>query len=153
MMLKILILISTFSLGVFLGTQLAEAVLVVPYWKNMPPQVFFEFYKEYGGKLHEFYAPLTIFSTLLPLATLGYCLVARHKVDWLLWLMVTFSILFFSTFFLYFKEANLSFTERTITDEALPQELMKWAKWHWARVVCELIAFVCGLLLLLKSNK
>jgi Domain of unknown function (DUF1772) len=153
MTLKILLLLSTCSLGIFFGTQLAEAALIVPYWKELSADNFFAFYKTYGKKLHQFYAPLTIAATILPILTFVYYLVIdKSKTDFLMWLMTAFAILFFATFFLYFKEANLSFTERTISNEALTKELIKWEKWHWGRVVCEGVAFVCGLILLLKSK-
>lgn len=150
MILKILLLLSTFMLGIFLGTQIAEAALIVPYWKGLSADVFFVFYKIYGKKIHQFYAPLTIAATILPIATLAYSLFDKSKADLLMWLMTVFAVLFFATFFLYFKETNISFTERSISNEALPKELITWGKWHWGRIVCEAIAFSCGLILLLK---
>jgi hypothetical protein len=150
MILKILLLLSTCTLGTFFGTQLAEAALIVPYWKDLSANDFFAFYKNYGKKLHQFYAPLTIAATILPIATLVFSLFSKSNTDLLMWLMVGFCILFFATYFVYFKEANLSFTERTIANESLSQELLRWERWHWGRVVCEGIAFACGLILLLK---
>jgi hypothetical protein len=150
MTLKILLLLSTCSLGIFFGTQLAEAALIVPFWKELSADNFFAFYKTYGKKLNQFYAPLTIAATILPIVTLVCSLFQKSKTDLLLWLMVAFAILFFATFFIYFKEANLSFADRSISNEKLPQELIKWGNWHWGRVVCEAFAFGCGLILLLK---
>lgn len=149
---KILLLLSTCTLGVFLGSQLAEAVLIVPYWKELSSDGFFMFYEAYGTKLYHFYAPLTIASTILPTITFVFSLLSKSKTDVLMWLMFIFSLLFFSTFFIYFKEANLSFAERSISNEALQNELIKWGNWHWIRVFCEAIAFVCGLILLLKAK-
>jgi hypothetical protein len=150
MSLKTILLLSTGTLGVFLGTQLAEAALIVPYWKGLSPDDFFAFYKTYGHKLHLFYSPLTIVATILPIIAIVWSLALKQKTDPLMWVMVIFTLLFFSTFFLYFKDVNLSFMERTITDKFLPQKLTEWANWHWARVSCEFIAFVCGLILLTK---
>jgi Domain of unknown function (DUF1772) len=147
---KILLLLSTCTLGIFLGTQVAEAALIVPYWKELSADDFFSFYKTYGKNLHQFYAPLTIAATILPIATFIYSLFDKSKVDLLMLIMTVFTVLFFATFFLYFKEANISFTERTISNETLPGELIKWGKWHWGRVACEAVAFICGLILLLK---
>jgi hypothetical protein len=152
MTLKILLLLSTCILGVFLGTQLTEAALIVPYWKELSADSFFAFYKTYGKKIHQFYSPLTIASTILPIVTFVCYLFVKSKTDFLMWLMTTFAVLFFATYFLYFKEANISFTERTISNEALAEELITWGKWHWGRVVCEAVAFGCGLILLLKTE-
>lgn len=150
MALKILLLLSTCTLGVFLGTQLAEAVLIVPYWKNLTSDAFFEFHKTYGKKLYQFYAPLTIVATILPAITFIYSLLNNSKTDILMWFMFIFTLLFFATFYVYFKEANLSFAERTISNESLSGELIKWENWHWARIFCEAIAFICGVILLIK---
>jgi hypothetical protein len=152
MALKILLFLSTCSLGIFLGTQLAEAVLLVPYWKELSSDDFFILHKTYGKRLYQFYAPITIAATIFPTITFVYSLLNKPKIDILMWLMLIFTLLFFATYYIYFKEANLSFAERTISNEALPNELIKWGKWHWARVSCEAIAFVCGLILLSKSE-
>jgi hypothetical protein len=149
---KILLILSTCILGVFFGTQLVEAVLIVPYWKELSANNFFEFYKTYGEKLHQFYAPLTIVSTMLPITIFVYYLFSKSKTELLMWLMTVSTILFFVTFFLYFKEANLNFTERIISNKELAYELIIWGKWHWGRVVCEAIAFGCSLILLLKCK-
>jgi hypothetical protein len=151
-MLKTLLLLSTGTLGVFLGTQLAEAALIVPYWKGLSADEFFAFYKSYGAKLHQFYAPLTIAATLLPIATLACSILVKPKTDYLMWLMAGFAILFFATFFVYFKAANLGFTERTLSNEALPRALVQWGNWHWGRVLCECGTFICGLILLARSK-
>jgi Domain of unknown function (DUF1772) len=150
MVLKFLLLLSTGTLGVFLGTQIAEGALIVPYWKGLLSSDFFAFYKTYGEKLYQFYSPLTILATVLPITTFAYSLLTKPKTDILMWLMLIFTILFFATFFVYFKEANISFTDRTLSDEALPNELIKWGNWHWTRVFCEAVAFICGLILLLR---
>lgn len=67
-------------------------------------------------------------------------------------MMVSFSLLFFATYFVYFKEANLSFAERTLSDEALRSELVIWGCWHWTRVFFEGVAFFSGLMLSAKSR-
>jgi len=52
--------------------------------------------------------------------------------------------------YLYFKNANSIFAERSITDQELPNELIKWANWHWGRIFFECIAFLSSLFLLMK---
>lgn len=150
--LKSLLLLSTCSLGIFFGTQLTEAILFVPYWKNLSADDFFTLHKIYGKKLHLFYAPLTIIAAILPVVTLIYSLISNAKTDFLLWTMSLFTILFFSSYYLYFKEANTAFANRLISNETLPLELIKWGNWHWGRVICEAIAFTSGLFLLLKMK-
>ncbi|MFM8912824.1 MAG: hypothetical protein ACKOE6_07915 [Flammeovirgaceae bacterium] len=147
---KTILLLSTATLGVFLGTQLAEAALIVPYWKGLSPDDFFAFYKTYGQGLYQFYSPLTIAATVLPILTLTWNLLTKQKIDFFMWTMVVFTLLFFASFFVYFKEANLSFTERTISNELLPNKLVEWGNWHWGRVICEGVAFASALVLLMR---
>lgn len=142
---KTLLLLSTFTLGMFFGTQLAEAALIVPYWKALSSDGFFDFYITYGDGLHQFYAPLTLAATIFPTLTIAHSLLTKSKTDMLIWMMFIFTLLFFATYFVYFKEANLSFAERTLSNEALQTELIIWGYWHWTRVFFEGVAFVCGL--------
>ena len=150
MTIELLLLLSSGTLGIFLGAQIAEAVLFVPYWKAMRADDFFELHKAFGKKIYQFFAPLTIAATVLPLITVGYNLAYSFKLQLLWILMGVATLLFFSTYFLYFKKANRSFAERSISNEELPSELVRWGNWHWGRIVFEFIAFGCSLLLLLK---
>lgn len=144
-----LLILSTGILGIFLGAQITEAVLFVPYWKSLQADDFFELHKTYGKKIHQFFAPLTIAATLIPLATAGYQIVQQAE-NQLLWGVMGFATLaFFSTYFLYFKKANQSFADRSLSNEALPLELNKWGNWHWGRICFEAIALLSALVLLL----
>lgn len=148
---KILLLLSTGCLGIFLGTQIAEACLIVPYWKKLSPDKFFDFYRTHGQKLHKFYAPLTILATLSTLCTVALFLLKGSEEMVNLLLIGISTLVFFSTYFMFFKNANKRFSEKSISNKDLPSELVRWANWHWARVTFECIAFVLSLLLLLKS--
>ena len=65
----ILQLLSAGVLGIFVGAQICEGALFVPYWKSLPAADFFELHKTYGRKIYQFFAPLTIIATVLPLLT------------------------------------------------------------------------------------
>lgn len=145
---EILLLLSSGTLGIFLGAQIAEAILFVPYWKAMSPNDFFELHKTYGKKIHQFFAPLTIAATLLPLFAVGINIINRSGNQILFALMGFSTLIFFSTYFLYFKKANKSFAERSLSNEALSDELIRWGNWHWGRICFEFVAFTCSLLLL-----
>ncbi|MEM7548036.1 MAG: hypothetical protein AAF363_00065 [Bacteroidota bacterium] len=146
-----LLLISSGLLGIFLGAQIAEAMLLVPYWKALSPEHFFELHRTYGKKIHQFFAPITIAATILPLITVANSLISDAKDQLLLVTMGVSTLLFFSSYFLYFKKANRSFFNRSISDEALPSALKKWGVWHWGRIVFEFIAFSCSLILLMNA--
>jgi len=144
-----LLLLSSGLLGIFLGAQITEAILFVPYWKDLPPNDFFELYKAYGRKIYKFFAPLTILATILPLVTVIYHLINQSNGRIFLMLMGVSTLIFFSTYFLYFKKANKSFAERSIPNSKLTGELVKWGNWHWGRIFFECIAFCISLFLLL----
>jgi hypothetical protein len=150
MLFEILIALSTGVLGIFLGAQITEGVLFVPYWKALPPKDFFELHQTYGKKIYSFFAPLTIIATLIPLLTLGYGFSTNTHSNLPLILMGLFTALFFSTYFLYFKRANKLFTEASISYEDLPAELNKWGNWHWGRIVFEFLAFTCSIVVLVN---
>lgn len=142
---EILYFLSAGILGIFLGAQICEGALFVPYWKSMNPNIFFEMYKTSGKKIHQFFAPLTIIATIIPIATAIYAAIHGLEGSIFALLMGVFTLLFFSTYFIYFKQANKRFSEASIPYQELPKELNKWGKWHWSRVGLELIAFLFSL--------
>lgn len=146
---SLLLLVSSGVLGVFLGAQIAEACLFVPIWKKMDPDDFFEQHDSVAPLIYRFFAPLTVAATLIPLAAVAVNLFLSSAQSGLLWIMGLSTLAFFSTYFLYFKEANQKFADRALSNAELPDELNKWGKWHWARIVFELIAFACSLTILL----
>lgn len=150
MLFEILSALSTGVLGIFLGAQITEGVLFVPYWKALPPKEFFELHQTYGKKIYQFFAPLTIAATLLPLLTLAYGFYTNVNDQLPLVFMGLFTVVFFSTYYLYFKNANNLFAEARIPYKDLPAELNKWGKWHWGRIVFEFIAFICSIVVLIN---
>ena len=120
---NILLLSSTGVLGVFLGAQIAEACLFVPIWKKMNPDDFFEQHKSFGPLIYRFFAPITIAATVIPLVTVAVNLFFNAEQLILTLILGVSTLIFFSTYFLYFKEANQKFSDRLLTNEELPSEL------------------------------
>lgn len=147
----ILLLLSSAVLGVFLGTQIAEAFLIVPYWKVLSPDDFFDLHKKFAQKLYDFYAPLTILATVVPLVTVGYHFIIPTKEKLLFAFLALSTLMYFLTYFIYFKKANNAFKNREISDNALSKEIVMWGNWHWGRIAFEFIAFVIVLVLLFKN--
>ncbi|MGG8495151.1 hypothetical protein ACQY1Q_01930 [Tenacibaculum sp. TC6] len=148
---NILIAISSGSLGFFLGTQLTEALLMVPYWKNLTSNDFFQLHETYGNKIYRFFAPITIIATIIPLVTAILIIQSSNTFQWTALIMGTCTLGFFITYFVYFKRANKNFANRSIHDNELPYALKKWEYWHWTRISLESIAFLCSLFLLIKN--
>jgi len=86
---------------------------------------------------------------MIPLATVVVNLIQSTGQTALFLVLGISTLAFFSTYFLYFKEANQKFADRTISNAELPEELLKWDKWHWVRIVFEVIAFLSALIILL----
>ena len=143
----ILILISSAVMGIFLGAQIAEALLIVPYWKSLTAEQFYAFYKRYGDGLHRFFAPLTVAATILPILLFVVGLLTDDKRLDLLVALICCVALFFSTFFVFFKKANDRFRTQDIEPSQLPKALKIWGKWHWLRISFECLAFLILLIL------
>ena len=144
-MIELLYALAAGILGIFAGAQIAEGVLLVPYWKSMEADAFYKDHKTMGPKIYKFFAPLTIAATLIPIGTMIYALMIDAPGRVAMLLSGFFTLLFFSTFYLYFKKANQQFADATLSDEELALELIKWGKWHWTRICFELAALICAL--------
>jgi len=150
-MIEICYAVSVGILGIFTGAQLTEGILFIPYWKSLEPKAFFLLHKTYGPKIYQFFAPLTIVATIIPVGTAIYSLAIDSQAKIFSALMGVFTLLFFATYFLYFKKANKSFEEASLTDEELPVELDRWTKWHWARIYLEMGALICSLIAIVRN--
>ena len=148
-MIELLYALTAGILGIFAGAQIAEGVLFVPYWKSMKPAEFYKDHKVFGPIIYKFFAPLTIAATLIPIGTMIYAWSTDAPGKMASLLTGFFTLLFFATFFLYFKKANQSFADASLSEEELPLELIKWGKWHWTRIYFELAALVCALIALI----
>lgn len=146
---NILLLSSSLILGIFLGAQIAEACLFVPIWKKMNPDDFFEQHESVGPIIYRFFAPITIAATVIPLIAVLVNLVFNSNQLMLLYILAGATLIFFSTYFLYFKEANQMFADRSISNEDLENELVRWGNWHWFRIIFEAIAFLSTVTILL----
>jgi len=53
--------------SIFIGSQLTEAILLVPYWQSLSTSEFYTYYQEFGPSIGRFYTILTIIAALIPL--------------------------------------------------------------------------------------
>ncbi len=146
----VLLFTSAIILGIFLGAQICEGVLFVPYWKSLSPKDFFDLHKTFGKKIYQFFAPLTISATVIPLVTTAYSFYSSSESFPATLGMAIFTLLFFSTYFMYFKKANQGFATQSLAFEELPNELNRWGNWHWGRIALEFIAFIFALIALIQ---
>ena len=149
-MIELLYGLSVGILGIFLGTQIAEGALFVPYWKSMKPSEFFNLHKTYGSRLYKFFAPITILATFIPITAAVYATYSNASGQLASLVAGVMAFSFFITFPIYFKKANQSFADASLSEEELPKELTRWGNWHWARVCMELVAFVSSIVALMQ---
>lgn len=151
-MIEILHGLSVGILGIFVGTQIAEGALFVPYWKKLPAAEFFALHKTYGPKIYKFFAPITMGATFIPVVTAVYSVLTDADGQGASIVTAVLCLMFFFTYPIYFKRANQAFADASLSEAELPRELIKWGKWHWARVYMELGAFSGSIVALSQSS-
>jgi len=131
-MIDALNLMATIFLGLYAGSLLTEAMILVPYWRRMPADEFFGLHSELGPRLFRYFAPLTIV-TVGCAVVVPFLNASDRNTLWLISALLAASALII--FFIYFKKANKSFANHSLNDSQLPGELKRWASWHWLRTV------------------
>jgi hypothetical protein len=140
--------LSAAGLALFVGALLTEAIVLVPMWRTLQPQEFFALHATHAHRLYKFFAPLTASATILAVAAAGTSLASGHSGRVASVVAAALALVILSTYFLYFRRANASFAEASVTHEKLPAELARWAAWHWFRTAIGLVALAATLLAL-----
>jgi hypothetical protein len=140
--------LSAAGLALFVGALLTEAIVLVPMWRTLQPQEFFTLHAAHAHRLYKFFAPLTASATVLAVIAAVTSLASGHSGRVPSVVAAALALLILSTYFLYFRRANASFAEASITHEKLPAELARWAAWHWFRTAIGLVALASTLLAL-----
>src|SRR5262245_34939943 len=117
--------------------MLTEGYVLVPYWRSLPPAEFFAWYAANDARLLGFFGPLTAATTIVVALAAACAGAVRHPGRWPAALAAALVLFALATFFVYFEAANASFTAATAV---LPDELGRWATWHWTRTVASLVA-------------
>ncbi|MBC8115645.1 MAG: DUF1772 domain-containing protein [Candidatus Saccharimonas sp.] len=136
------------SLALFVGALLTEALVLVPMWRTLAPHDFFTLHAAHAHRLYAFFAPLTVSATLLSVVAAVTSVATDRRQTPASVVAALLALVILSTYGLYFRRANASFAEASITPEALPAELARWASWHWFRTTIGLAALAAALLAL-----
>ncbi|MEM8895061.1 MAG: hypothetical protein AAGC88_10820 [Bacteroidota bacterium] len=139
--------------SIFLGSQITEGVLLVPYWKSLSANDFYAYYQQFGPLINRFYTVLTIAAALVPVAIAIYS--KRYDPSGFKPALAStfFAVLFIACFYIYFKGANEFFFQAALSEEALVQELVTWGYWHWGRIVLEFAALIFLIVALVKMRR
>lgn len=140
--------LSAAGLALFVGALLTEAMVLVPMWRTLQPEEFFRLHAAHAYRLYAFFAPLTVSATLLAVVAAAASVAANRPGSSASVVAAILALVILSTYGLYFRRANASFAEASITHEELPAELARWASWHWFRTIVGLVALASALLAL-----
>ena len=132
-------------LGLFTGSLLTEAILLVPYWRTMDPGKFLAQHHTMRDRLYNYFAPLTIAATTIPLVTAIYLQVSGGVAATAWTTVAVMMVAILAIYFAYFKSANKSFETGSVGIEGLPGELQRWQRWHWLRTIIAGVAFLAAI--------
>jgi hypothetical protein len=147
---QFLLVFSVAIFAVFIGSQITEGVILVPYWQSLSTKEFYIYYNNFGPKIGLFYTVLTIIAALIPIVISVYCKSINSKAFKFSLISSLLAILFVSSFYIYFKGTNELFYQAYFNDAQLKKELIIWASWHWSRVFVEILSLVFLILALIK---
>jgi len=150
---KFLFYFSIVFFSIFIGSQITEGVLLVPYWQSLSSVEFYSYYKEFGSSIDSFYRVLTIIAVLIPIAITIYCWLTTSNALRFALCSSIFAILFISLFFIYFKDTNELFYQAAFSDTDLQKEFISFSYWHWSRVVLEIVSLIFLILALIKIQE
>lgn len=145
-MIELLNMLATTALGLFAGSLLTEALLLVPFFRSLNFADFNRLHEEFGPRLYRYYAPLTTIAVVLPLAAATATTLGHAGNSFLSWVTAGLGLVILSTYVLYFRRANLAFAEKRLDAAALTKELTRWAAVHNFRTTLAIAAFVASML-------
>jgi hypothetical protein len=145
---EVMPLLAAGCLALFIGALFVEAMVLVPMWRSLKPQEFFALHAAHAHRLYAFFAPLTVSATLLAVAAAITSVTTNRPLSFASVIAAVLALMMLATYGLYFRHANAKFAEASITYEALPAELARWASWHWFRTTIGLVALASALLAL-----
>jgi hypothetical protein len=136
------------SLGLSAGALLAEACVLVPFWRAERPDVFLGWYKQHATVLLRFFGPLEAASGLLVLGSTALAGLGLLSSWALFSASAALTIGVLASFPLYFKAANASFAAGSIPAGKVGAELKRWATWHWVRTTLAIAALLFAVIAL-----
>ncbi len=139
--------------AVFIGSQITEGVLLVPYWQSLSTSDFYTYYAMFGPSIGKFYTILTIVACLIPLNTTVIFFSKKSKAKSFALLSAIFSVLVIACFYIYFKGTNEAFYQKAFSAEDLTAELITWSTWHWSRIGLEIASLIFLVLAFDKTKK
>lgn len=142
---RIFVILVAAVMGISAGASLAEAALFVPFWTELGPGAFYDWYAANKARLVGLYSPLQILSAVGAALAWVWLLLKKDPGKRAMSLALLAALAVLALFFVYFKAANAAFAERTIADDQLAAALVEWGRWQWARVALATLSFLAAL--------
>ncbi len=138
--------------AIFIGSQITEGALLVPYWQSLSASEFYAYYADFGPMIGRFYTILTIIAALISIAVAVLFATKKYEGSRYAILSAVCAILFVLSFYVYFKGTNARFYEMDFSDADLSKELITWSTWHWGRIVVEIMSLIFLMMAFAKST-
>ncbi len=150
---KNIVLVSQFStllsIALFCGFMLCIYTALLPFWKQISPESFLNWFSTYSGGISNGTGPLGMLSLILPLITLILTWSnTNSRAYWLLSFLLMLGVIAITM--LFFVKANTSFMNKTIALEAIPDTLITWGKLHLVRIIMTSLAAISAVIGILK---
>jgi len=98
-MIDALNLMATIFLGLYAGSLLTEAMILVPYWRKMSAEDFFGLHSELGPRLFRYFAPLTVIA-VMSTVLVGILNSAQGNIYWVVSAVLAAVLCSYSSFIL-----------------------------------------------------
>jgi Domain of unknown function (DUF1772) len=143
-----LLFLSALSLGLLSGALLTEAMVLIPMWRSIQAQEFFERHAQHGRLLYRYFAPLTILGTCSCLFAAIASYVCGHPGRQYAIASAVAALSLLAIYYLFFRRANAAFSLAVMSPLQLRIAHERWAARHWLRTVIALLSFGLALLAL-----
>jgi prepilin-type processing-associated H-X9-DG protein len=138
-------MLAALGLGLSAGAMLAEAAVLVPYWRSLPAEQFLRWYGQNADRLVRFFGPLEVIAALLALAAAGSSTWHGAPGSASLWIAAALAVGVLLMFFAYFQSVNAGFADGSVAPADVADHLRRWSTWHWARTLIGVLSFLAAL--------
>lgn len=129
--------IAMLLVGLLAGSLLTEGLVLVPFWRGLQVERFYELHGPMGPKLFRYFAPLTLLAVCATLAA-----AVTRPDNPLLLVSAACLLTALAVFFLYFRAANSKLSTHAYDGPGLSAALKEWAIWHHMRTGLVLAGFI-----------
>lgn len=131
-------------LGLSAGAMLTEQLVLVSWWRSLPPDAFLRWFGENEPRLVAFFAPLQVSGALFALAAAGLGW-SRPAVRGPLAAAAVLAVAALLMYPAYFEGVNARFVAGTIPPGEVAGALRGWSAWQWVRIAIGAGAFAAAL--------